>query len=108
MILIFIGISTNFVFSETPTDFIKRWAEDFNKNDAKVISKFYEKKVFENADLIIFNTKTDKDNYCQKYKYLREKSLVVRNGFGEVISNVSSIEKGKKLKISMYLTEINA
>ncbi len=65
----------------------------------KLFSKFYERKVFENADLIIFNTKTDKDNHCQKFKYLREKSIVVRNGFGEVISNISSTEKGKKLKI---------
>ena len=29
-------------FAETPTEFIKRWAQDFNKNDPKVISKFYE------------------------------------------------------------------
>ncbi len=65
----------------------------------KLFSKFYERKVFEKADLIIFNTKTDRDNYCKQYNYLRDKSLVVRNGFEEVVSNNSTISKGNKLKI---------
>lgn len=64
-----------------------------------LFSKFYERKVFEKADLILFNTKTDKDNYCKKFQYLREKSLVIRNGFEEVILNDSSDNTGEKLKI---------
>ena len=38
-----LSIFTTNLLAETPSDFIKRWAEDFNKNDPKVISKFYEK-----------------------------------------------------------------
>ncbi len=35
-------ITSSFSWGETPTDFIKRWASDFNKDDPKVISSYYE------------------------------------------------------------------
>lgn len=65
----------------------------------KLFSRPYEKAVFKKSDLVIFNTDTDRDNYCLKYAFLEEKSIVIRNGFSEFISNNASEKIDETVKI---------
>jgi len=65
----------------------------------KLFSGFYERKVFQNADLILFNTDTDKNNYCKKFEFLKEKSIVVRNGFEYFVSNDYQPTKNEIIRI---------
>ena len=65
----------------------------------KLFSGFYERKVFESADLVIFNTPTDHENYCMRYDFLAARSLVVRNGFKQIISNSYEENEADKLRI---------
>lgn len=51
IICTFFSIVLGNVLAETPTDFIKRWGQDFNKNDPKIISKFYEQS--EDLDMLV-------------------------------------------------------
>lgn len=65
----------------------------------KLFAGFYEKKVFQKADLIIFNTDTDRKNYCVLYPNLEEKSIVVRNGFEELVDNGYQPPSNDKIRI---------
>jgi hypothetical protein len=53
--------------------------------------------VFKKADLLIFNTATDLKNYRHKYPFITNKSISIRNGFHQVVSNKSHIGSSKEM-----------
>jgi hypothetical protein len=48
-----------------------------------------EKKIFQNADLILLNTDTDRENYNKRYSFADKKTITIRNGYEEQIVNSS-------------------
>lgn len=50
-------------------------------------ASLFEKKIFQNADLIILNTDTDRNNYNIKYSFAEKKTITIRNGYDRQINN---------------------
>lgn len=66
----------------------------------KRVANYLEKRIFYQADLILLNTETDLNNYLIKYPFIKQKSLVVRNGFDSFKENQADLqEKSNNIKL---------
>lgn len=66
----------------------------------KIVSHILEYLVLKIADLVVINTFKDQEDFIKKYPFLKEKSLVVRNGFDQKIENqAQKIESKETIKI---------
>jgi len=65
--------------------------EGYKKGLLSYRDNIYEKKVYTHSDLVVFNSDKHMSDHMDVFRSLKNKSVVIRNGYGEFVSNQNKL-----------------